>query len=115
MTTNDKQPDFESLDDAVLEEMAGGHIVIHGNPGKAYKLYCKQCGSSNLRFVRKFRDINGRLDGTGNFEVENSKLIGMHISDYKWPLKCLNCGAEFPSKDARWSDNIEWNPNDYSD
>ena len=115
MEAEEKKLVLDETDDALLEEVSGGHIAIHGVPGKAYKLYCWFCGSPNLRFVRKFRDVNSRLDGTGNFEVNNSKLIGMYISENKWPPQCLNCGAKFPSKDARWFDNVEWNPNDCSD
>ena len=31
------------------------------------------------------------------------------------PVRCLDCKAEFGTSQARWSDNVEWDPNDYSD
>ena len=101
------------LEDAVLEEVSGGHIVIHDNPGKAYKLYCPDCGSAHIRFHYKYTDMNGHRGGEGNYEWETRKVVQQYIHGNK--LDCLDCGKEFRTDQAKWECLPRWDPNDYSD
>ena len=102
------------LSEGELEETAGGHIVIRGGNWKAYKLYCPKCGSPHLQFVWMTYDVN-RHSGEGNYDVSMGDFNMMMFGDSGRPVRCLDCKAEFGTSQARWSDNDEWDPNDYSD
>ena len=104
--------DEKLLEDAELEEVAGGHIVLHGKPGKAYKLYCPSCGSSHIRFSCGLHDMNGHI-GEGNYEWEERRVIQQYLNGYT--LKCLDCNNEFNTNAARWECLSDFDPNDYSD
>ena len=105
--------DENLLEDAELEEVAGGHLVIRGKTGKAFKLFCPHCQSAHVRFANKMRDMNGRPGGEGNYEWEMRKVVQQMVGGYE--VECLDCGKKFRTSDAKWSDDITWNPNDYSD
>lgn len=102
------------LSEGELEETAGGHIVIRGGNWKAYKLYCPKCGSAHLQFVWKTYDVN-RHPGEGNYDISMGDMNMMMFGNRGRPVRCLDCNAQFRTNEARWSDNVEWNPNDYSD
>ena len=77
-------------------------------------IYCPKCGSPHLQFVWMTYDVN-RHSGEGNYDVSMGDFNMMMFGDSGRPVRCLDCKAEFGTSQARWSDNVEWDPNDYSD
>ena len=103
-----------NLEGKEMEQIAGGHIVIHENPGKAYKLYCPQCGGTQIYFKNRFHDINNHPGGEGNFEYDTDKVLKLYFGRARFPIVCKTCGKEFMPNQAEW-ECVKWDPNDYSD